>query len=331
MSEKKHIMIVGAGAWGTALSMALAHKNNPITLIAQTPDHTEEIKKDNENTKYFPGFILSKKISITHDYATLKKADIILWVIPAQYTRQLLKDIQLFIPPNIPFIICSKGIDCTQKSVTKESLLSLMISKIIHNPLSVLSGPNFASEIAQGLPAAATIASESKEEAALLSQALSTDTFHLHPHDDKIGVQIAGSLKNVIAIASGLVLGRRLGQNAQAALLSSGLQEIRLLGLKMGAQSDTFFTLAGMGDFILTCTSTQSRNTSLGYELGQGKVLEKILQSKNSVHEGLYTCKAVHSLAKYYQVQMPIFETVYGLLQGQISVDDAIKELKVFI
>lgn len=327
MSENKHIVIIGAGAWGTALAQAMSRGDHKISLVAQTPAHAHELNHHQENKMYFPGIPLDSKIEFTHEVEILKSADTILWVIPTQYTSQLLKEIKDFIPSHIPIVICSKGIDCSHFPVTKESLLSVIISKLINNPLAVLSGPNFAKEIAQGLPAAATLAAPTLEQAEGLIKTLTTPLFPLYPSDDIIGVQIAGAIKNVIAIANGILLGRELGQNAQAVLLSRGLQEIKNLGLAMGAKAETFFSLAGMGDFILTCTSTQSRNTSVGAALGQGQTLDDFLASRNSVSEGVYTAKAVHSLATYYQVNMPVCEAVYQLLEKKISVDETLEFL----
>lgn len=327
MSNNKHIAIVGAGAWGTALSMAMVRGNHQVTLVAQSGVHAQELTLHRENKTYFPGVKLNTEINIQSDYTVLKTADIILWVIPTQYSHSLLSTIKSTIPAHVPFVICSKGIDCSQTPVTHDSLLSSIVAEIINNHLAVLSGPNFAAEVANGLPAAATLAADSKERADHFAKVLSTPLFSLFAHDDMIGVQIAGAVKNVVAIASGMVVSRELGQNASAALLSRGLQEIQSLGVAMGAQSETFFSLAGMGDFILTCTSTQSRNTSLGVALGQGKPLKEILVSGNSICEGVYTAEAVHSLSARYQIAMPICEAVYQVLQQNISVDMAIKAL----
>lgn len=327
MTNSKHVAVIGAGAWGTALSMAMARGNHRVTLMPQTQDHAQELITYRENKTYFPGFVVNSKINIQSDYTLLQTADVILWVIPTQYSLSLLSTIKQTIPDHIPFIICSKGIDCTKKPVTHDSLLSSIIGKIINNPLAVLSGPNLALEIAQALPAAATLAAESKDTAERLASFLSTPFFPLFAHDDIIGVQLAGALKNVIAIASGILSGKELGQNAKAALLSRGLQEIRSLGMAMGAQSETFFGLAGMGDLILTCTSNKSRNTSLGVALGKGRSLKEILQSCNSVCEGVYTAEAVHSLREQYQVDMPICEAIYQVLQQNISVHTAIEAL----
>jgi glycerol-3-phosphate dehydrogenase (NAD(P)+) len=327
MSKNKRIVIIGAGAWGTALAIAISRSSHRVTLVARSHTHAHELNHYRENKTYLSGIPLDSKVEFTHETEVLKTADIILWVIPTQYSRQLIKEVKDFISPDVPFVICSKGIDCTHFPITQNSLLSVIISKLLTNPLAVLSGPNFAKEIAQGLPAAATLAAPQLERAQSLAEILSTPLFPLYPNDDIIGVQIAGAIKNVIAIASGILLGSQLGQNAQAALLSCGLQEIKNLGLAMGAKSETFFSLAGMGDFILTCTSTQSRNTSVGVALSQGQTLEQILASRNSISEGVYTAKAVQSLANHYQVAMPICETVYQLLEQKISLEAAIKNL----
>lgn len=327
MIKNKHIAVIGAGAWGTALAVALNRSNHCVTLVAQTPAHAYELNHYRENKTYLAGIPLDSKIKVTDRAEVLKTADIILWVIPTQYTPQLMKEIKDFIPTFIPVVICSKGIDCTNFPVTSNALLSVIISEYLKNPLAVLSGPNFAKEIAQGLPAAATLAASNLQEAGALTKILTTPFFSLNPSDDMVGVQVAGALKNVVAIASGILLGRQLGQNAQASLLSFGLQEIKNLGLVMGAKSETFFGLAGMGDFILTCMSIDSRNTNLGVNLSQGRSLDEILSSQNGVSEGANTAKAVHSLADYYGVDMPICSAIYQFLERKISLEEVIKVL----
>ena len=314
MVRKKNITIIGAGAWGTALALLMARGDHHVYLMPQTLDHADELETFRENKTYFPGVPLDSRIHITCDREVFKETDIILWVIPAQYSRGLLSDLKDHIPGHIPIIVCSKGIDCTQTQVTHQSLLSVIINKLTDNPLAVLSGPNFALEVAQGMPAAATLASNTLEFANTLAKDLSQPLFQLFPSDDIIGVQVTGAIKNVLAIASGLVAGKGLGQNINAALITQGLAEIRHLGIAMGAQSHTFFSLAGMGDLILTCTSTQSRNTSLGFALADGQTLDQILASRNNISEGVYTAKAVHTLAKHYNVDMPICNAVYRLL-----------------
>ena len=327
MTNNKHVAIIGAGAFGTALALAMARGNHHVTLIPQTKDHEHELITHRENKTYFPWFTLDSRIDINSDYSVLQTADVILWVIPTQYSHGLLSTIKSTIPDHVPFVICSKGIDCTQTPVTHDSLLSSIVAKIINNPLAVLSGPNLAIEIAQGLPAAATLAADSMDMAEHLSHLLSTPLFSLFAHDDMIGVQIAGAVKNIIAIAGGIISGAELGQNAKAALLGRGLEEMKSLGMAMGARSETFFSLAGMGDLILTCTSTHSRNTSLGIALGQGKSLREILESRNIVSEGVYTAEAVHSLSKRYQIDMPICEAVYQVVQQNIPVGAVMKAL----
>ena len=327
MTNSKHVAIIGAGAWGTALALAMARGNHHVTLVPQTKDHEHELITYRENKTYFPGVTLDSRIDIHSNCNILQTVDVILWVIPTQYSHSLLSTIKSIIPDHIPFIICSKGIDCTQTPVTHDSLLSSIVAKVIKNPLAVLSGPNLAIEVAHGLPAAATLAADSKDRAEHLANLLSTPLFSLFAHDDMIGVQIAGAIKNIIAIASGIISGCELGQNAKAALLSRGLQEMKALGVAMGARAETFFSLAGMGDLILTCTSNQSRNTSLGVALGQGKSLKEILESRNSICEGVHTAEAVHSLSRRYQISMPICEAVYQVVQQNIPVGTVIEAL----
>ena len=330
MLNKKNIVIVGAGAWGTALSLAMSRTGHCITLMPQTQEHEHELKTYRENKTYFPNISLDPQVQITIDAKVFKTADVVLWVIPAQYTYDYLNKIRAYIPLTVPIVICSKGIDCTQKTVSAESLLSSIIRKILPNSLAVLSGPNFAAEIAQNMPAAATLAADTLKFAQTLADILSQPLFQLVPSEDLIGVQVTGAVKNVLAIACGLVIGQKLGQNALAAVITQGLAEICRLGVAMGGKPDTFSSLAGIGDLMLTCSSAQSRNTSLGLALAEGQTLTQVLASRTNVTEGLYTAQAIQILAHDYSVPMPICRAVYNLLYEGESVDHTLKSICQF-
>ena len=327
MTTNKHIAVLGAGAWGTALAVSMNRARHEVALLPRRKEHADEINNGHENQRYLNGIAIDPSILVSEDPAILKTADILLWVTPAQYSSEIAKSIVPYLPKHIPVIICSKGIDTHNEIIDKNSLLTSVLSKILSNPIAVLSGPNFAIEIAQGLPAAATLAAFSKELALELAQTLRHPSFRIYASDDPIGVQISGAVKNVIAIACGIVLGKQLGNNASAALITRGLAEIRRAGISLGGKIETFLGLAAVGDLTLTCSSPQSRNMSLGIALGQGQKLKDILNNRHSIAEGIYTTEAIYKLAKYKNIQMPICTGVYNVLYNDRSVDQAIESL----
>ncbi|MCX7338578.1 MAG: NAD(P)-dependent glycerol-3-phosphate dehydrogenase [Alphaproteobacteria bacterium] len=326
--KTKKIAVFGAGAWGTALAVAMARGKNHVTLFPSFAEESNELNADRENKKYLPDIALPESLQVSVDYALLSDMDIILWVVPAQYSRTMGLKIQEFISPHTVIVICSKGIDCTISPVTKDSLLTSVLGKIFQtNPLAVLSGPNFAIEVAKGLPAAATLASSSVCIIEDLAKSLRTPSLRIYTSDDPIGVQVGGAVKNVLAIASGIVVARQMGNNINAAFITRGLAEMRRLGVALGGKSETFLGLSAVGDLILTCSSLQSRNMALGLALGDGKSLKEIMDSRHTVAEGVYTAEAVHHLAALKNVRMPICQAVYDILYQGKAVDDAIQSL----
>lgn len=324
---QKHIVVIGAGAWGTALSVAMRRVGHRVSLLTRCHEHAKTVHEGRENKRYLAGIPLDPGILVEANPDHLKDADVILWVVPAQFAIETADSLLPYIQPHCPIVICSKGIDAKSPIVDENSLLTAVIGKILPNPLAILSGPNFAIEVAHGLPAAATLAAFSPDLAIQLVQTLKHPRFRLYASDDPIGVQVAGAVKNVIAIASGIVFGKNLGHNANAALMTRGLAEIRRLGLSLGGKLQTFLGLAAVGDLTLTCSSQQSRNMSLGVALGQGQKLEDILKSRHTVAEGLYTAAAVHKLSALKSVPMPICEAVHNILYHQGSVDEVIESL----
>lgn len=327
MTSKKRIAILGAGAWGTALSVAMHKAGHPVSLLPRRPEQAEEIQKTRENKRYLKDICINPEIQVSSKFETLKDADIVLWVIPTQYSGEMAKKLNSYIPSHAPIVICSKGIDAHNEIIDEHSLLTAIIGKELPNPLAVLSGPNFAIEIAKGLPAAATLAASSSDLAFSLAETLKSPLYRIYASDDSIGVQVAGAIKNVIAIASGIVLGKNLGNNANAALITRGLAEMRRLGLALGGKLETFLGLAAVGDLTLTCSSPQSRNMSLGIALGTGKKLRDILAHTCSVTEGVYTAEAVYKLSTLKSIPMPICQAVYKILYHGEKVDDVIKSL----
>jgi glycerol-3-phosphate dehydrogenase (NAD(P)+) len=316
------IGVIGGGAWGTALAQVLSVSGKDVILWAREPEVVESIRDKRENTSYLPDIILSKTIEVTDSLNKAAEADILLMVTPAQYLRSTLMAIKGETEGK-PVVICSKGIELQS---------GLMLSQIAEEEapkahIAVLTGPTFASEIASGLPSAVTIAAKDKDIANDLVENLGCRTLRPYTTDDLIGTQIGGAIKNVMAIACGIVSGKQLGDNARAALLTRGISEMSRLASAMGAHKTTLMGMCGIGDLMLTASSMQSRNYSLGYMLGEGRTLQEIMDERNSVTEGVHTASALKTLADSNAVEMPIAETVYEILHKGISVDEAIDSL----
>lgn len=319
----KTIGVIGAGAWGTALAQAFSNGGRDVTIWGRETDVVEAINNKNENTVFLPDIPLSKTLKATSDINEAAQADIILLVTPAQHIRTTLETIKDAFSNGKPLVICSKGIE-----LDSGMLLSDIAQKTLPEAeIAVLTGPTFASEIAKGLPGAVTIGVKSKETGTLLQDVLGLKNFRPYVTEDIIGTQLGGAIKNVIAIACGIVHGRQLGESARAALLTRGVAEIARLGVAMGAKKQTLLGMCGIGDLMLTASSMQSRNFSLGAALGEGKTMEEILSTRNAVTEGVHTAKATLRLAKKYAVDMPITEAVYRCLHENLPVDDAIEEM----
>jgi glycerol-3-phosphate dehydrogenase (NAD(P)+) len=319
------ITVYGAGAWGTALALTFDRKGLDVTLLVRREDHAHWIQESRTNERYLPGCLLPNSIHITADKAVLSRTDILIWVIPTQYTANELTHLGEKLPSHIPIVICSKGIVVGVEPDV--SFLMNLMSKRISNPLAVLSGPNFAKEVARGLPAAATLAAFDEHLAEKLACFLRHPEFRIYASKDPMGVQVAGAIKNVIAIASGIVVGKELGHNANAALMTRGLAEMRRLGVVLGANVETFLGLSAVGDLTLTCSNEQSRNMSLGIALAEGNRLEDILTQRHTISEGVYTAKAAHLMAKALNVPMPICQGVYEILYENAPVNDVIQTI----
>lgn len=323
MSESVTISVLGGGAWGTALAQNMATSGHSVTLWAKEPEVVESINTKHENTMFLSGHALHANIVATTD---LKKAcanDIILVVTPAQYVRELLKEISSDIAEGQAIVLCSKGIELESGKL----LSDVLAEEIPHAICAVMTGPTFASEIVAGKPSAMTLAVQDKDTAKELRAVLSTQNLRAYVTDDVIGVQLGGAVKNVVAIAAGTARGLGFGESAQAALITRGLAEMGRLASTMGAQKETLMGMCGVGDLMLTCSSMQSRNFSLGMMLGEGKTLEDIVASRNSVTEGIHTSKALMVLAKNNAVEMPICESVYKALNENVPVREAVQEL----
>lgn len=320
------IGVIGAGAWGTALAQSFARNGKQVMLWARDAALADDINLTHQNRKYLPGIPLHPAVTATPDLAAVCRNDILLPVVPAQHLRGVLQ----IAAPHIdtkggdkPVIVCAKGIE-----IETGRLLSNIASDLLPAAtVGVLSGPNFAHEVAQGLPAAATLASIYHTRLIKVRDELASKTLRLYISHDVAGTEVGGAVKNVIAIICGIVAGKNLGENARAAVVTRGLHEMARLAESMGGKRETLMGLSGIGDLLLTCSSMKSRNFSLGHALGQGQSLQGILQDRNGVTEGVPTAQAVAALAERLSIEMPLTQAVHLVLEGKLSVEDAMKQL----
>lgn len=317
------IGVVGAGAWGTALAMAAARAGRRVVLQAREPEVVAAVNGRHENTAFLPGHPLDAAIVATGDMTQAAAADAVLLVTPAQHLRAACRSLKDHLKPGAPVVICAKGIELSTGCLMTEAAAA----ELPGVPLAVLSGPTFAAEVAKGLPTAVTLACADADLGRRVVEALGGRTFRPYLSDDLVGAQVGGAVKNVLAIACGVVEGRGLGDNARAALITRGLAEIARLGLRLGGRSETLMGLSGLGDLTLTCSSLQSRNMSLGAQLGKGRALSDILAERTSVAEGVYTAKAVVDLAASKGVEMPICAAVDAILNRGAAVETVIEAL----
>ena len=317
------IGVIGAGAWGTALAMAAQRAGNEVIIQAHEQDVAEAINKIHENPTFLKNFKLDKKIIATTKLSEATNVDVVLLVTPAQFLRPVCEAAADNWPSGVPAVICSKGIEQDSYSLMSEVVGEVLPAK----PIAILSGPAFAVEVASNLPTAVTLASEDETLAKVLMETLNTHFFRIYRSRDVIGTQIGGAVKNVLAIACGIVEGRKLGDNAKSALITRGLAEITRLGIAKGAQAETFYGLSGLGDLTLTCNAMQSRNFSLGVALGQGEKLQDVINERISITEGIYTASAMTSLARRLNVDLPICSAVDGVLNHFNDIDASINTL----
>ena len=314
--------MIGGGAWGTALAQTVRAAGAEVVLWARQAKVVEAINRRHENPAYLPGVALDPAVRASTDLAEAA-ADAVLLVAPAQFLRRICGELAAHLDGGTPLVICAKGIE-----QASGKLMSEVVGEVLPgHPLAVLSGPTFASEVARGLPTAVTLASADPALGADLAAALGRPNFRPYLGADLIGAEIGGAVKNVMAIACGIVEGRGLGDNARAALIARGLAEILRLGVAKGARPATLMGLSGLGDLVLTCTSTTSRNYSLGVALGQGRSLQDVLGERRSVAEGVWTAAAVGRLAADLGVEMPISAATNAVLHRGAEIDAAIQGL----
>lgn len=319
----ENVSIVGAGAWGTALAQTLVQSGKSVTIWAREADVAADINERHVNRTFLPGVPLDLGVRATETLREATRADVILLVVPAQHLRSVATELARDLTPGQPVVICAKGIEQVSGKLMGEIAGEVLPQAL----LAVLSGPSFAADVVRGLPAALTLACRPETAGKALVAGLSSRQMRLYWTSDVVGAELGGSVKNVLAIAAGIVAGRELGASAHAALVTRGFAELRRFAEAYGARSETLMGLSGLGDLILTCGSPQSRNMSLGRALAEGQPLSEILGSRSSVTEGVYTAAAVVKLARAKNIDMPIAEAVHAIVEGQISVDDAIAGL----
>ena len=316
--------VLGAGAWGTALAAAAVKAGRDTILWAREADVVTAITDTCENSIFLPGVRLDPLLKATSDLSALADRDAILIVSPAQHLRSMVAALKAAgVPDGVPLVICSKGIE-----VSTGKLLSDVVEEVAPgNPVAVLSGPTFAIEVARGQPCALTLACKDADIGKALVDALGQRSLRPYYNADIVGAQIGGAVKNVLAIATGIAAGLGVGENARAAVITRGLAEIIRFGKLYGAGTETLMGLSGLGDLILTCSSTQSRNMSLGKAIGEGRTMEEILAERNSVAEGAHTVEIVHKIATEKGLDMPITAAVYAVLKEGKNARDVMEDL----
>ncbi len=319
----ERIGVVGGGAFGTALATAAQRAGRSVVIWAREAEVVAAINGEHENTVFLAGVSLDQAIRATGDLAEVAATDALMLAVPAQFMRSVAGELAPHVPAGRPVVICAKGIERGSAALMSEVLAEVLPEAAV----AVLAGPTFAGEVARGHPAAVTLASADADLGRRLVAALGTRTFRPYLSDDLIGAQIGGALKNVLAIACGIAEGRGLGANARAALLTRGFAEMARLGRAKGARLETLAGLAGLGDLVLTCTSLQSRNMSLGVHLGQGRQLDEILAERTSVAEGVAGAESASQLARRLGVEMPISTAVDGILNHFADIDASINGL----
>jgi glycerol-3-phosphate dehydrogenase (NAD(P)+) len=317
------LAVIGAGAWGTALAQVAA-QDGDVALWAREPEVTHSIAEFQENTLFLPGIALAPTIRATSDIAEAAAgAEAALLVVPAQFLRAVGRDLAAVLAPDVPVVLCAKGIEARSGDLMTEVAASAMPGR----PGAVLSGPSFAHEVARGLPTALVLASAAPGLAERVSQRLGRPTFRLYVSDDPVGAEVGGAVKNVLAIAAGIVEGKGLGDNARAAVITRGLAELIRLGVALGARPETLTGLAGLGDLVLTCTGPSSRNHRLGVALGKGLTVAEATTGSRAVVEGVASAKPVRVRARRLHVEMPLVEAVDDIVNGGMSVIEVVERL----
>ncbi len=316
------ISVIGAGGWGTALAIQAA-QNNEVLLWAFSEEEARPLLTKKENPDYLPGIKIPGSVEISTDEKKASGADMLVFVVPSKYLRSVALRFQPHIKPSHIIVSAAKGLE-----FPSEKRMSEVLSEVFpHNGIVVISGPSHAEEVARGVPTSIVAASKNTNFAETVQKAFSTETLRLYRNQDIIGVEIAAAVKNVIAIAAGILRGLGFGDNTMAALITRGLAEIRRLGLKLGAKEETFAGLAGLGDLIVTCISRYSRNGRVGEELAKGKKIGDIVSSMRMVAEGVETVKTLVQMEHDFNIEMPISHAVHDIIEERLSPLEALKKL----
>ncbi len=324
IDEIKNICVIGDGGWGTTLTVLLAKKGYNVTVWGAFPGYIEILKLSHENTKFLPGVRIPDGVKFTASQEdALKKKDIVVLAVPSQYMRSVLMTLKMEDLSGKIFVSVTKGIE----NGTLKRMSEVICEVLGERKLAALSGPTIALEVANGSPSTAVVASRDLDLAVMVQEIFITDRFRIYASDDLIGVEVGGSLKNIIAIAAGAVDAMGFGTNAKAALLTRGLVEMVRLGVAMGGRAETFYGLSGLGDLTTTCISQYSRNRWLGEEIGKGKPLRDILKETDMVVEGVATARSAFDLAKRYGVDMPITCEIYKVLYENKDPKKAVHDL----
>ncbi len=319
----KDIAVIGSGSWGTAISTLLSSNGHNITLWSWKKEESEELATHRENRMFLPGVKLNDNISFTSDISCVKGKDIIVLVTPSPAIRSTAKAMREYVDENSIIVILSKGLE----EGSMRPLSDVVEEEVPQSRVAIMSGPSHAEEVGKGIPTANVVASKDADAVAEVTDAFMNDVFRVYSSDDMLGVQLGGAIKNVIALCAGIIDGMGFGDNTKAALMTRGIKEISRLGIKMGAQAETFYGLSGIGDLIVTCMSMHSRNRRAGILIGQGKSLEEALKEIHMVVEGVNCASSVYELSRKYDVEMPIISKAYSVLYNGESPRDAIVDL----
>ncbi|MGH7718157.1 MAG: NAD(P)H-dependent glycerol-3-phosphate dehydrogenase [Gemmatimonadaceae bacterium] len=316
--------VIGAGAWGTAIADLLARGGHDVRLWAHEPDVVDAVNSQRENRRFLPGVALASRIRATGELAQATDgAELVAWVAPSHVLRSVARRAAQGVPAEATQVVAAKGIERDTLALMTDVISAELPSRAV----VAFSGPSFALEVAARQPTAVVAASLDSGAAELVQRAFSSDAFRVYTHHDVTGVELAGALKNVVALATGIAEGLGLGYNPRAALITRGLAEISRLGVAMGAEALTFAGLAGMGDLVLTCTGALSRNRAAGVEIGRGSSLEEVLSSRETVAEGVITTQSAHALAAREKIEMPIVAAVHRILFQRQPPRSAIADL----
>jgi len=324
MSRSRIVAVIGGGAWGTAFAVHLARSGTVVQQWIREADVVAEVCAERRNDSFLPGIAMPDGLSAHHDLeAALAGAGTLVFAVPSAHARSIYTQIAP-LAPAVPCVILTKGIEEQSLELPTQVAAGLLGAE---RGLAVISGPSFAAELARERPTAVVVASDDAELAARIQREMASQALRLYTNRDVIGVQVAGALKNVYAIAAGVLAGLSSGLNAQAALITRGLAELSRLGCAMGGQASTFAGLSGLGDLVLTCTGDLSRNRTLGLRMGQGESLQAILEGSLTVAEGVRTCRSARGLARRHEIEMPIVEQVYRMLFAGVPPQEALERL----